>query len=139
MEGDQNVIELSKERSAKLVKTWPYVVARYAHVIEARDHIQLCKPPKPPISSTTRLAPPHYLNRYRYRLFSTIPSEPLIILLLSESSLESPILEAIKIATYMSCVSIRGWSIMALTPHPGCGAGIAVAHDYLPNVVDAVF
>ena len=42
MEGDQNVVELSKERSAKLVKTWPYVVARYAHVTQARDHVQLC-------------------------------------------------------------------------------------------------
>ena len=41
MERDQNVNELSKERSAKLVKTWPYVVARYAHVTLARDHVQL--------------------------------------------------------------------------------------------------
>ena len=42
MEGDQNVDELSKERSAKLVKTWPYIVARYAHVTLARDHVRLC-------------------------------------------------------------------------------------------------
>ena len=41
MEGDQNVIGLSKERSAKLVKTWPYIVARYAHVTLARDHVRL--------------------------------------------------------------------------------------------------
>jgi hypothetical protein len=60
MEGDQNVVELSKESSAKLVKTWPYVVARYAHVTQARDHVQLCKPPKPPIFSTVSSAPPQY-------------------------------------------------------------------------------
>ena len=46
MEGDQNVDELSKERSAKLVKTWPYVVARYAHVTLARDHVRLCNTTK---------------------------------------------------------------------------------------------
>ena len=46
MEGDQNVVGLSKERSAKLVKTWPYVVARYAHATLARDHVRLCNTTK---------------------------------------------------------------------------------------------
>jgi len=35
------VDELSKERSAKLVKTRAYMPARYAHVTLARDHVQL--------------------------------------------------------------------------------------------------
>jgi hypothetical protein len=45
MEGDQNMVELSLERSAKLVKTWPYIVARYAHMTLARNEpygVSLC-------------------------------------------------------------------------------------------------
>jgi hypothetical protein len=40
------VDKLSKERSAKLVKTWPYMRARYAHVMLARDHVRLCNTTK---------------------------------------------------------------------------------------------
>jgi hypothetical protein len=56
------VVELSKERSAKLVKKWPYVVARYAHMTLARDPVNSAVSPKPPISSTVGCSPPQYFD-----------------------------------------------------------------------------
>ena len=53
--------KLFKERSAKLIKKWPYVVARYAHVTLARDHVQLSTTPlKPLIFNITKFASLQY-------------------------------------------------------------------------------
>ncbi|PMD15128.1 hypothetical protein NA56DRAFT_650292 [Hyaloscypha hepaticicola] len=60
MEGDQNVDELSKERSAKLVKTRPYIPARYAHVTLARDHVRLCNTTKTAHFQHCRACPSTY-------------------------------------------------------------------------------
>jgi len=49
--------ELSKERSARLVKTRAYMPARYAHVMPARDHVQLRLATTK--TTHTQHAPPH--------------------------------------------------------------------------------
>jgi len=60
MEGEQNVDELSKERSAKLVKTRAYMATRYAHVTLARDHVQLRSTNHQNHPFSAQKGPPHH-------------------------------------------------------------------------------